>query len=113
MSWPVGRVAGGWRLGYDCGNPVGERNNLMAGNRFLERLQAGGVLVSDGATGTNYQFRGLALGVAPEEWIFGEPAKVTQLHRDFIEAGAQIILTNTFGGTPLRVAHAGLPGDAA
>ena len=85
----------------------------MAANRFLERLQEGGVLVSDGATGTNYQFRGLALGVAPEAWIFEEPNKVTQLHRDFIDAGAQIILTNTFGGTPLRVAHAGLPGDAA
>src|SRR5258706_15601829 len=94
--------------------PGFERDTSMAGNRFLERLQvSGGVLVSDGATGTNYQFRGLALGVAPEAWIFEEPNKVTQLHRDFIDAGAQIILTNTFGGTPLRVAHAGLPGDAA
>ena len=84
----------------------------MAGNKFLDRLQAGGVMVSDGATGTNYQYRGLKLGIAPEEWIFDAPEQVIQLHRDFIEAGAQIVLTNTFGGTPLRVAHSGLPVDA-
>ncbi len=70
---------------------------------FLERLKAGEHLVADGATGTNYQRMGLALGTVPEEWVFDEPDKVLQLHRDFIAAGADIILTDTFGGTRLRM----------
>lgn len=75
---------------------------------FLERLAAGTVLVSDGATGTNLQDRGLAFGKAPEEWLFENPAGIVQLHRDFIAAGANILLTCTFGATPLRLEHVGL-----
>jgi 5-methyltetrahydrofolate--homocysteine methyltransferase len=101
------------RRGIMSDTPVIERNSRMAGNRFLERLQAGGVLVSDGATGTNLQFRGLDFGEAPEAWIFTQPDKIKQLHRDFIDAGANIILTDTFGGTSLRVVHSDLPADAA
>jgi 5-methyltetrahydrofolate--homocysteine methyltransferase len=41
--------------------------------------------------------------VPPEEWVFDEPEKVKALHRAFIEAGADIILTNTFGATPIRL----------
>jgi 5-methyltetrahydrofolate--homocysteine methyltransferase len=78
-----------------------------------EVLVRGERLIADGATGTNYQARGLARGVAPEEWLFQEPDKVGQLHRDFIESGANIILTNTFGGTAMRLAHAGLDQSAA
>lgn len=71
--------------------------------RFLERLATGRVLVADGAIGTNYQQMGLAIGVAPEEWIETEPQRVIGLHRAFVDAGADIILTDTFGGTPLRL----------
>lgn len=70
---------------------------------FLERLQAGEILVADGATGTNYQRMGLGLGVPPEEWLIDAPEKVIALHRAFIDAGSDIILTNTFGGTRLRL----------
>ncbi len=84
----------------------------MATRAFLDRLRAGEVLIADGATGTNHQLRGLALGEAPETWIFAQPDKVMELHRDFIEGGADIILTNTFGGTAVRLAHAGLDGRA-
>ena len=72
-------------------------------SRFLERLSTGQILVADGATGTNYQQMGLAIGVAPEEWIDTEPHDVLGLHRAFIGAGADIILTDTFGGTPVRL----------
>ena len=85
----------------------------MAKYTFLERLAAGDLLVSDGATGTNLQERGLGFGAAPEEWIFGNPAEVVRLHRDFVDAGSQILLTDTFGGTHLRLVHAGLDGNAA
>ncbi len=69
-----------------------------------------GVLVADGATGTNYQRMGIEPGVAPEEWVFDEPAKVQELHRRFVEAGAQLVLTCTFGGSSLRLADERLAG---
>jgi 5-methyltetrahydrofolate--homocysteine methyltransferase len=80
---------------------------------FRDVLMRGEILVADGATGTNYQARGLARGEAPEQWLFHAPDKVMQLHRDFIRAGANLILTNTFGATAMRLAHAGLEQEAA
>ena len=70
---------------------------------FIERLAAGEILVADGATGTNLQAAGLGLGVPPEEWIFEEPDKIRALHRAFVDAGSDIILTCTFGGTRIRL----------
>ena len=70
---------------------------------FLERLAAGETLVADGATGTNLQAMGLGLGVPPEEWVMDEPEKILALHRAFVDAGSDIILTCTFGGTRLRL----------
>jgi len=69
-----------------------------------------GVVVADGATGTNYQRMGIEPGVAPEEWVFDEPAKVQELHRAFVEAGSQLILTCTFGASSLRLADERLAG---
>ena len=80
----------------------------MPNRSLLERLAVGEVLISDGATGTNMQERGLTLGTPPEAWLFENPAAVIQLHRDFIAAGSQILLTDTFGGTSLRLVHAGM-----
>lgn len=79
---------------------------------FVERLRTGHILVADGATGTSYQQMGLPLGVAPEEWIETDPDKVVGLHRAFIEAGADIILTDSFGGTPLRLRETSFAGRA-
>jgi 5-methyltetrahydrofolate--homocysteine methyltransferase len=70
---------------------------------FIERLTAGDVMVADGATGTNYQNMGMEIGVAPEEWVFDRPDNVLALHRAFVEAGSDIILTCTFGGTRIRM----------
>ena len=70
---------------------------------FLERLAAGETLVADGATGTNLQALGLGLGVPPEEWVMDEPEKILALHRAFVDAGSDIILTCTFGGTRIRM----------
>jgi 5-methyltetrahydrofolate--homocysteine methyltransferase len=55
------------------------------------------VLLADGATGTNYFSAGLASGEPPEFWNAERAAEVTGLHRRFVAAGADIILTNTFG----------------
>ena len=75
---------------------------------FLERIQQGEVLISDGATGTNLQARGLQKGKPTEAWLFEHPEKIIQLHMDFIEAGADIILTNTFGANPIRLEIGGM-----
>lgn len=80
---------------------------------FLETISGGERLVADGATGTNYQVRGLERGEAPEQWLFQQPERVTQLHRDFVQAGSNVILTNTFGATAVRLEHAGLQEQAA
>jgi 5-methyltetrahydrofolate--homocysteine methyltransferase len=85
---------------------------MAIGNTFLERLKAGEILVADGATATNYQQMGMAIGVAPEAWLFEEPGKVMALHRAFIEAGSDIILTDTFGATSPRLRESPYAGRA-
>jgi 5-methyltetrahydrofolate--homocysteine methyltransferase len=80
----------------------------MNTNRFLSRLQSGQVLVLDGATGTNLQRRGLPPGTPSDIWVIDNPEAVKQLHADFLSAGSDILLTNTFGSSRLHLAHAGL-----
>ncbi len=65
-------------------------------------------LLLDGGMGTLLIQMGLETGKAPESWLFEEPEKVEQAHRDYAEAGSDIIQTNTFGATPARPAAAGL-----
>jgi 5-methyltetrahydrofolate--homocysteine methyltransferase len=60
-------------------------------------------LLADGATGSNLFDRGLQSGDAPELWNVEHPERIADLHRAFVEAGADIILTNTFGGTRHRL----------
>jgi 5-methyltetrahydrofolate--homocysteine methyltransferase len=70
---------------------------------FLERLQTGEILVADGATGTNLQKVGLKAGLPPEAWVMEQSEKILALEKAFVEAGSDIILTCTFGGTRLRL----------
>jgi 5-methyltetrahydrofolate--homocysteine methyltransferase len=60
-------------------------------------------LLADGATGSNLFERGLQSGDAPELWNADHPDRIIGLHRSFIQAGADIILTNSFGGTRHRL----------
>lgn len=77
---------------------------------FDASLAERGVLIADGATGTNYQTMGIEPGVAPEEWLFDAPDRVVELHRAFVAAGSDIVLTCTFGATPLRLTEGPLAG---
>ncbi len=70
---------------------------------FLERLNAGKVLVADGATGTNLQKVGLGAGMHAEDWVLDCPEKILALEKAFVAAGSDIILTCTFGATPPRM----------
>ena len=77
---------------------------------LLDRLADGHVLLTDGATGTNFQQMGLAPGVAPDDWVFDEPERVRELHARFARAGSEFALTCTFGANSVRLAdgpHAG------
>ncbi|MGE5673000.1 MAG: homocysteine S-methyltransferase family protein, partial [Mycobacterium leprae] len=66
------------------------------------------VLVFDGATGTMLQSQGLPPGYCPDAWCLERPDAVAWVHRQYVAAGAQIVETNTFGATPVRLAHYGL-----
>lgn len=72
-------------------------------NKFLERLNAGEILVADGATGSNLQKMGLKPGRPPEDLIIDSPDIILKLASSFVEAGSDIILTCTFGGTRMRM----------
>ncbi len=70
---------------------------------LAELLATRDVVLADGATGTNFFQRGLTSGHAPELWNEEHPDRVRGLHQDFVDAGADIILTNSFGGTAQRL----------
>jgi 5-methyltetrahydrofolate--homocysteine methyltransferase len=72
-------------------------------NDFLTRLKSKEILISDGATGTNLQSRGLERGTPSEMWVMEHPDRIVQLHKDFIDAGAEILLTSTFGANRHRI----------
>jgi len=72
-------------------------------NKFLERLGSGETLVADGSTGASLQKMGLKPGIPPEDLVLDAPEMVLQLEEAFVAAGSDIILTNTFGGTCLRM----------
>jgi 5-methyltetrahydrofolate--homocysteine methyltransferase len=75
-------------------------------------LQADRVLLTDGACGTNFQAMGIEPGVAPEEWVFDAPERVGELHRQFAQAGSELVLTCSFGGSPIRLLDGPLAGRA-
>jgi 5-methyltetrahydrofolate--homocysteine methyltransferase len=68
-----------------------------------EMLREPRVILADGAMGTMLMAGGLAFGNAPELWNVDQPQRVADVHRAYIEAGARIILTNTFGGNRFRL----------
>jgi methionine synthase I (cobalamin-dependent) len=77
-------------------------------SKFKDHLSQNGILIADGATGTTLQQAGLPPGAAPERWNLENPDAVRTLHRQYIEAGANLILTNTFGGSRPRLEMEGL-----
>lgn len=72
-------------------------------NTFLHLLDSKPYLLADGATGTNLFQLGLQTGDAPELWNVDEPDKIRLHYQAFADAGSDIILTNTFGGTRYRL----------
>lgn len=69
--------------------------------------------IFDGAMGTMLQQAGLPAGYCPELWNLENPAAVTAVHRRYVEAGADIIESNTFGANRIKLAHYGLAGKVS
>ncbi len=72
-------------------------------NPFLQMLEAKACALADGATGTNLFALGLQSGDAPELWNVDHPDRIAQHYRSFIDAGSDLVLTNSFGGTRFRL----------
>lgn len=79
---------------------------------LLRRLQRGEVVVGDGAWGTLLMERGLAPGRCPETFNLDRPEVLSEIGQLYLEAGAQILTTNTFGGSPLKLKAHGLESEA-
>lgn len=76
--------------------------------KILDQIGKGKILVSDGAWGTFLQEKGLQPGECPEEWNITHPEKVREIAQSYIDAGADMIETNSFGGTSFKLEKYGL-----
>jgi methionine synthase I (cobalamin-dependent) len=70
---------------------------------LIQHLVSHGLVITDGAWGTELQARGLALGDFPDAWNLTHPDRVGEVARAYVEAGSQVILTNTFGANRIRL----------
>lgn len=84
-------------------------NRRMA-DRLQELLASHGVLLADGGMGTGLFRRGLETGDSPELWNVDHPDRVIDVHREFVAAGSDLILTNSFGGNAFRLKLHGAEG---
>ena len=76
-------------------------------NSLVGRLDSGETLISDGATGTYLQGKGLEPGACPEEFNISNPDVVRGMARDYLDAGADMVLTNSFGGNKFMLGKYG------
>jgi methionine synthase I (cobalamin-dependent) len=76
-------------------------------HKLLEKILANGPILTDGAWGTELQARGLPIGDFPDLWNVRHPERVLEVAQAYVDAGSQIILTNTFGANRIRMAELG------
>jgi len=77
-------------------------------NEKIQDLLKNRPVILDGAWGTQMQAKGLPDGACPDEWNLSSPEKVEEVAREYVEAGSQIIITNTFSATRLCLEQNGL-----
>ena len=75
---------------------------------FIAKLVSAGPVLADGAWGTEFQARGLEAGECPDNWNLMHPDRVEEVARAYVEAGSQVILTNTFRANRVALERHGL-----
>ncbi|MFZ0961443.1 MAG: homocysteine S-methyltransferase family protein [Terriglobia bacterium] len=75
---------------------------------LIQELVSQGPILTDGAWGTEFQARGLEAGECPDSWNLTHPERVEEVARAYVEAGSQVILTNTFRANRLALERHGL-----
>ena len=88
-----------------------QEDNVTRSEAFLARLRNGKSMLADGACGTMLQATGLDTGRVPETWLFERPDEIRALHQAYVDAGSDLILTCSFGGTRYRLEGDGLAGQ--
>jgi 5-methyltetrahydrofolate--homocysteine methyltransferase len=77
-------------------------------DQLIEFLSTHSVILGDGAMGTMLQAAGLTTGGAPEEWNVTRPEVLRGIFKSYVDAGSQVITTNSFGGTRFRLGRENL-----
>ena len=80
----------------------------MARETITDAVTKGRILISDGAWGTFLQQKGMKPGECPEKWCIDKPDDVLDIARNYIKAGADMIESDSFGGTSFKLEHYGL-----
>lgn len=79
---------------------------------LLGRIQLGDILICDGAMGTQLMARGLTAGECPDAWCLSRPDDVRQINQSYANAGSDIVETNSFGASPIKLAGYGIADKA-
>jgi 5-methyltetrahydrofolate--homocysteine methyltransferase len=85
----------------------------MAKQKIVDVLKTGKTLVSDGAWGTFLYRKGLKPGECPDEWSLTHPGEVEDIARSYINAGSDMVETNSFGANYYKLEHFGLQDKVA
>lgn len=93
--------------------PPAIKRDAFCMHPLIEKMLAAGPVVTDGAWGTQLQALGLGAGEFPDAWNLSHAEKVREVARAYVEAGSDVILTNTFGANRVRMAEQETPQDVA